>query len=43
MSNVGYLKILSLRTSSRPATSVICLFEGPMNQAIFFANSALKS
>jgi hypothetical protein len=32
-----------LRTSNRPGTSVIRLSEGPMNQAILFANSALKS
>jgi hypothetical protein len=32
-----------LRTSNRPGISVFRLSEGPMNQAILFANSALKS
>jgi hypothetical protein len=32
-----------LRTSNRPGISVFRLSEGPTNQAILFANSALKS
>ena len=32
-----------LRTSNMPGTSVISLSEEPMNQAIFLANSVLKS
>ena len=32
-----------LRTRSKPGIGVICLSDEPMNQAIFFANSALRS
>ena len=32
-----------LRVSTKPGIGVICLSEEPMNQAIFFPSSALRS